>query len=381
MNNWLSFLLIILFPVTIWAQEMMVQGRVVDAETGEIMPYALIYMSNGRGTMSNFEGEFCLSVSQQDVLTFSYVGYEKLSVKAVELPPIIKLKSFEKMLGEVVVEPIEEMNILKQVIRHLKQDYSKHKKEKQGYFLRVLLKNKEDSYLIESLMAGYSAVNLREAETLSGTNGLNVEGDESNMGLRLTNIHKLAEIGASTYQSVYWREVIKPLTSMTMIRKYYRVHVETLYSSDGEKLYRFIFHWNDRYTKSLGRRRYLTGTLYVDAKSRRLLRFDGEVNNAYQWVNNQRTPSSIKFHVNYAYTYGYAAVNNIAFEGGNEEMKYQGLLFCIQDDSFFTTSSGFSETNILHAVDEAGYNPVLWERYNIVKRTKEEERAAFGDKE
>lgn len=33
MRNWLSFLLIILFPVSTWAQEMMVQGRVVDAET------------------------------------------------------------------------------------------------------------------------------------------------------------------------------------------------------------------------------------------------------------------------------------------------------------------------------------------------------------
>jgi hypothetical protein len=105
------------------------------------------------------------------------------------------------------------------------------------------------------------------------------------------------------------------------------------------------------------------------------------VGNAYQWVNYQRLPSTIKFHINYDCTRGYAAVSNLAFEGGNKKMTYRTLLFNIQDDGLFATSSGYSGGNILYSVDEAGYDSTLWERYNIVKRTREEERIAFGGEE
>ena len=381
MRTLLIFFYALLLSVSAWAQEVVLQGRVVDAETSEAMPYVAIYLREGKGVLTNAEGEYRLSVSQQDVLTFSCVGYEKQRISVSEVPKVVKMKPFERMLSEVVVRPVEEMKILKQVIRQLKQDYSKHNKDRQGYFLRSMMRNSKDSYLVESLMAGLSAVNLRNPETLSGRRGMNAKGDESEMRLRLTNIHHLAEIGPRTYQSMYWESVIKPLTSMAMIKKYYKVEMETLHGNDGEKLYRFTFQWNDKHTKDIGNRRYLTGTIDVDANNLHILRFEGNVGNAYQWVNHQRLPSTIRFHINYDCTRGYAAVSNLAFEGGNDKMKYRALLFNIQDDGLFATSSGYSGGNILYSVDEAGYDSTLWERYNIVKRTREEERIAFGDEE
>jgi hypothetical protein len=367
--------------VSAWAQEVELQGRVVDAETGEALPYVSIYVKEGKGALTNADGEFMLCVSKEDILTFSYVSYEKRRIIASEVPKVVRLKAFERMLSEVVVKPVNERKVLKQVMRNLKQDYKIHKEERQGYYLRALMKNSKDSYLVESLMAGLSAVNLRNAETLSGRSGLNAKGDESEMKLRLTNIHHLAELGARTYQSAYWESVIKPLTSMAMIKKYYKVEMETLHGSDGEKLYRYTFQWNNKHTRDIGQRRYLTGTIDVDAKNLRMLRFEGNVGNAYQWVNFQRTPTTIKFHMSYDYSRGYAAVSNIAVEGGNDRMKYRTLLFDIPDDDLFAKSSGYSGGNILYSVDVAGYDSTLWERYDIVKRTKEEEIAAFGDEE
>ena len=37
-----------------------------------------------------------------------------------------------------------------------------------------------------------------------------------------------------------------------------------------------------------------------------------------------------------------------------------------------------SKENIVTALQEAGYDASLWDEYDIIKRTKEEEAAAFG---
>ena len=372
--------LFLLLSVSIWAQELTIQGRIIDAETGESLPYASIYVGEGRGTLTNIEGEYRLSVSEQDFLTISYVGYEKRKFKASEVAKVVKLKPFKRQLREVVVKPIDEMDILKQVIKNLKNDFSKHKTDRQAYFLRTLMKNKRDSYLIESLMAWNSAVNLRDDETFSGIYGINSEGNASSLDLRLTNIHRMVEIGAHTFQSKYWEAAIKPLNSLQTIKKYYNVENQILVGDEGEMLYRFTFHWNEKHTKTLGNRRYLIGDIYVDAKTLRLLRFDGEVGNAYQTAFLSRQPSTIKFHIGYNYSRDFAAVENIAIQGGNKSLNYRLLLFGIQADSLVQTGGGFVGDNIIDALSNAGYDSELWEKYDLIKRTEEEQRIAFGEK-
>lgn len=369
-----------LLSVSVWAQELTIQGRVVDSETGESLPYASIYVDEGRGTLTNMDGNFRLSLSEQDILIISYVGYEKQRIVASKVPKLVRLKPFKRELSEVVVMPIDEMDILKQVIKNLKNDFSKHKTDRQAYFLRTLMRNRKDSYLIESIMAWNSAVNLRDDVTFSGIYGINSEGNMSSLDLRLTNIHKVAEIGAHTFQSSYWEGAIKPLNSLQTIKKYYDVESQRLLGNEGEMLYHFTFRWNDKHTKTLGKRRYLTGDIYVDAKTLHLLRFEGEVGNAYQTAFFSRQPATIKFNINYDYSRGYAAVGNLAVQGGNETMSYELLLFGIQADSLVQAGGGFVGDNIIDALSNAGYDSALWKKYDLIKRTEEEERIAFGEK-
>ena len=380
MKRFLYSILFLLFSVSVWAQQVTLRGRVVDAETGEALPYVIIYVAEGRGTLTNTDGEFRLTVSPQDVLTISYVGYEKQKMKASEISTTIKLKPFERLLSEVVVMPVDEQDVLKQVIRNLKKDYSSHKADRQGYFVRTMMKNKADSYLIESFMGANSAVNLRDEEIFSGIYGKNAAGDSSQMGLGFTNIQHQTEIAPHTFSCRYWRDAIKPLSSVAMARKYYDIEVETLFGSEGEKLYRINFRWNGKHEKTLRGRRYLTGTAFVDARTLRLLRFEGNVGNAYYTYNFLwRQTNAIKFQISYDYTNGFAAVNNLAIEGGNDWMRYRILMFGIQADSLVAAGGGFVDNNIVEAVKNAGYDSTLWDKYDIVKRTKEEERVAFGN--
>ena len=383
----MRFLVTLLFAISSalsWAQELTVQGRVVDAETGEPLPYAAIYRADGHGAMTNADGDFRLSVSAEDILTFSFVGFEKQHLAPAEVPKVVRLVPFTQDLNEVTVRPVNELDVVRHVIKNLKQDFSRHKRTREGYFLRTLLRNDEDSYLIESLLTAWSAVSLREEEMLSARTGLNQEGADSRIALRFANIQRVAEIGPSAFTNSYWLKAVKPLHSFSMTKKYYTTDMETLSGNDGERLYRITFSMNDIHrpqwqVESLAERRRIVGTAYVDASTLRLLRFDGTVENAYQSVDFIRMPTDIRFRLTYDYSHGFASVGNLSFEGGNDRMRYRGILFNVRNDSLLALQPRAVGFNILSAANDAGFDSTLWTRLDIVKRTAEEERAAFGE--
>lgn len=362
------------------AQEKTFRGRVVDARTGEPMLSVSVVAGGSRRSLTNAEGEFCVRVSERDTVRFSYVGYETLDMEASGIPETIAMKPFTRTLMEVVVEAPDKDSILSRIIKNLQKEYSQNKGKRQGYFMRTLLQNRDDSYLIESLLTACSAVNLRDLLMLSGRAGLNDEGSESGMGLRYTNMQHMAEIGPSTSRSIYWQNAIKPLDNMAMLRKYYDTEFQTLHGSKGEKLYCITFQLNNRHGDDTSHRRCLTGKVYVDAASLHLLRFDGEVENASQWVDFNRKPARILFRLTFDHSPNYTSVQNLAVWGGGEEMRYHVLLYRVEDGSLASPQKGYSDRNLLKSVDEAGYDSTLWERYNIVKRTEEEERAASKDR-
>ena len=103
--------------------------------------------------------------------------------------------------------------------------------------------------------------------------------------------------------------------------------------------YRIDFEWKEKerpdwQTRYLRDRHRILGTAYVDAKTLRLLRFKGKVGNAFVRYNNSQTlPNEINFQINYDYSKGYPAVNNLSVEGGNKQLQYKMLLFNVQDDN------------------------------------------------
>ena len=163
-----SCILLLLLPTCFRAQELILQGRVVDAETGDFLPYATISVGRDRGTLTNTEGYFRLKASSGDEVTFSFVGFEKHSMEAQDIPSTVKLKPFKRVLPEVMIKPRGESDVIRYVIRNLKRDFSRHRKERQAYFLRSLMNNGSDSYLIECFTAWSSSVNLRDEEVFSG---------------------------------------------------------------------------------------------------------------------------------------------------------------------------------------------------------------------
>lgn len=89
-----------------------IHGVVVDANTGEPIPYLNIYYDGkGVGTVTNNDGEYSIAYhAGWTKLTFSMVGYETqeiiVSAKTSELN--VSMKEIDQMLDEIIIRPKKE---------------------------------------------------------------------------------------------------------------------------------------------------------------------------------------------------------------------------------------------------------------------------------
>ena len=123
MKRTFSLLWLMLFALCGWAQQVF-QSKVVDAETGEPLPYVSIYVAEGKGTLSNEEGTFSINALPGDTLRLSCIGYEKLHLKADDIRDLVELKPLARKLREVTVKPIPADDILKRLASQLKKEYN-----------------------------------------------------------------------------------------------------------------------------------------------------------------------------------------------------------------------------------------------------------------
>jgi len=80
-NSLLGFLLLTLFNLSA-QQKQLISGNIMDINNIPIPGVNILEESNPRnGTVSDFDGNFAISITPNSTLTFSYVGYETQSVK------------------------------------------------------------------------------------------------------------------------------------------------------------------------------------------------------------------------------------------------------------------------------------------------------------
>lgn len=95
-------------PVTGPDGEYVIQGKVVEAETGEVLPgVSIVWKGTTTGTVSDRDGSFKLSVTDKDaVIVFSFVGLKTKSVKGWGRDDVIvKMEPSIIKISEVWVEP------------------------------------------------------------------------------------------------------------------------------------------------------------------------------------------------------------------------------------------------------------------------------------
>ncbi len=105
-RKWITFILFVFLSLnSLIAQNLTVKGTITDEKTGEsLIGASVLQKGTSNGTITNFDGNFTISVPTNATLVISYVGYlpQEVVVKSNEAITV-KLYVDDKTLEEVVV--------------------------------------------------------------------------------------------------------------------------------------------------------------------------------------------------------------------------------------------------------------------------------------
>lgn len=401
----LVFIILLLFCNIAHAQKIIVVGHVTDANTGEKLAYTNIYSTaTGRGTITNYDGDFSILTDSSDVIRISFIGYETCSFKACNMPKNISLTPWDNNLPEVTV--FAAGNLLQKISKQLKNEFAKYKNERSQYFLRMNIHRAENSFskektiqeLAEAFITARSMGNLRKAGVVKGQYGRKTTQGLEESITKGASFHHAFEAGPWLKESDYWEKTTIPLPpnlTTKYLEQHYDIKVQTLKDSTGTKYYLFDFMRNGKMYYPNG---IVTGKLYVNAKTLKLLRFEGQVEDIKLSVKRfffLKDIYSLNIFINITFdnSKGYTKVSNMACTMQSDFMESKSILFNVDDIDLQTgkqivenTEKGkkakykvpngkILDDDMLKTIKKAGFDKVLWEKSNIVKRTNEENKA------
>ena len=370
-------MMLISFSIQIIAQMRDYTAMVVDAETGEALHYASVYIAENRGTITNQDGKFLISASPEEILQIKFIGYENLRIKASEMLDVIRLKPAAQTMKQISVFPI--MAMLKQITKNLNTEYKKFKKEEDVYFFRITTDVGGKKELAEAFMTARSAVNLRDISLLCARRGQQDGDSLANPLLSNANFHLPLELGALTRDVYFWKILNTPIREKfdeKYFNDYYNISVREIISEDGDSIFCLKFEPNKDLTSEIR----LVGELYVDAKNLDLLRFKGKIPSmAMEIINgkvNRTISVDITVNADYTRENGFSKVANISASIRNERFNNHALLYRMDSLSIATKRRKKVKDNLLSTIDQVGDDSPLWVDPNIVLRTAEEESIA-----
>ena len=367
--------------IQLFAQPRDYTAMVVDAETGEALHYASVYIAENRGTITNQDGKFIISAAPDEVLQFKFIGYENHSVKASEMGAVIRLNPATQTMKEISVFPV--MKLLEGITKKLNAEYRKYKKEEEAYFFRITTEIGSKKELAEAFMTARSAVNLRSISLLSGRRGLQSGDSLTSSLLDNVNFHHPLELGAMTPDVSFWNSLSTPILKK-FDKEYYNQHYNVSVSQIDSRASDPILCFNFEKKENLPPVTLLTGKLYVDAKTLKLLRFEGKIPSLGMQVTNQRvdglTIVDLQVIADYTHEDGYAKVSNISTTVFNEGFNCHALLYRMDTLSIATKGKKKVKENLLKTIDKVGDDSPLWVNPNIVLRTGKEEWIAYKQK-
>ena len=204
--NHISFLLALLLCLPLSAQQTY-RARVVDAETGEALPYVSIHTSSKTETLTNAEGDFAVNAKAKDILTFSLVGYETFRVKADEMQPSVKMVPMQcvewrdstRFIGCLLYEALYRFC--------LGTNKTKESQKVAPYFYRYNISNKRGVYTGEAILKATPACNLREFELIDKRFYNKLEEETAGdwpLYLQRSYINSVLQLGPRPYSVRNW---------------------------------------------------------------------------------------------------------------------------------------------------------------------------------
>ena len=374
MKRWLYILFLVLLALPLHAQQSF-HARVVDAETGEALPFVNVYQASGKGCVTNLEGDFTISAGAEDSLRFSFVGYKTCRWKAGEMPGVVRMQPSALSIAGVTV--LSDEAILTRAYKTLKGDLKAHVREKRLYLNRITIRSGGCEEMVEDFLTARSAVNVRNMSVLSGQYWTRtVTGEQVMSQLQYTNLHNLMTAGPLMRQvplEDYLIQPFPPTFSSSFLNYYYALSSQTLQTDGGG-----LMHVVEMRPKVDTGKDILYGKLYIDARTFHLLRFDGAVRGMK--VNVSRVgseadhvqPATIRIQVHYTHKRGFTEVEKASAQIHADGLDVSMVLADAEDVAAPSGKGVAVKENLLKAILAAGTDPDLQQNAQFMQWTEEE---------
>ena len=374
MKRLIYILFLVLLALPLHAQQSF-HARVVDAETGEALPFVNVYQASGKGCVTNLEGDFTISAGAEDSLRFSFVGYKTCRWKAGEMPGVVKMHSSALSIAGVTV--LSDEAILTRAYKTLKNDLKAHVREKRLYLNRITIRSGGCEEMVEDFLTARSAVNVRSMSVLSGQYWTRtVTGEQVMSQLQYTNLHNLMTAGPLMRQvplEDYLIQPFPPTFSSSFLNYYYALSSQTLQTDGGGLMYVVemrpkVDTWKD----------LLYGKLYIDARTFHLLRFDGAVRGMKVNVSRLGSeadhvqPATIRIQVHYTHKRGFTEVEKASAQIHADGLDVSMVLADAEDVAAPSGKGVAVKENLLKAILAAGTDPDLQQNAQFMQWTEEE---------
>ena len=150
--------------------------------------------------------------------------------------------------------------------------------------------------------------------------------------------------------------------------------MQSFLDEGGNRIYIFRLKYKHKVPRGVGHLPIMEGNAYVDSATNRLLRYDGDVLYYTQRVGSDRERARMQMHLEYTYENGFAEIAHLSVEGGNQYMVHRNIVFRVANFEGKRPQGTFYD--LKGSVQNAGYAPEMWTRFDIIQRAKSEEQLA-----
>ena len=360
-------LLFFVFAVVVMAQGHAVESRVLDASTGEPVPFATVRVLGGASTIANESGGFAVEAALGDTLQVTSVGYVRASVAVGDVGPAVRLQPADVTLGGVTI--LSGAALMEGIVRKAKASAALHDKERSTYLYRQTTEvDGNTTSLVEAFVDAASAFSLRDFLLVAGR-----YSERSSGGLmpHMSNLFPLSGMGVVDGFGDNPLDVRMPL-SLRYVRHY---DVSRNVLDDGNRSVHAL-RFSPRGRSS---RAEFAGSVYVDASTLLPLKVEGVVRNAGVMMATSagyaRTwlPLDVSFVVNYDISGGYCEVQTVyvaaKYAYGQSSIRFSSLMYNVGDIGMKGIMPARPAVDLRRQIDRLGYDAAFWADKEIVMRT------------
>ena len=350
------------------------EARVIDADTGRPLPFASVRTQGGLRSVTNAEGWFSIGCDSLESVSVSFVGYSPLTVPAMAVSGSLRLHPMAVSLSEVVVYPASK--VVRAVIKEARRQLKKRRRHKATFFYRqTAFVGSECSEVLEAFFCGRAAVALGDLSLQYGRYAA-LGSDSVNTFSYFANFFTYSQLEIVGGRApLFWQDVMPLVDNYS---EFYKVTMSTI-SGDGRTIH--ILRFKPRRGVD---RPILDCTLYVDARTYRVLRCKGRGRNmrVLNDVGGQREivpVDEMTFEETFDVSGGFSEVESVSISvslmSNGRRSRVRSLMFNVGGGKTRSRARLSFYDNLQNKIDSQGYDDSFWHDNEIVKRTPLEESA------